>query len=63
MFEYMQGNVTDMVRKFFWFDKITYVLDICNADDSKAPYGRRDVRTFITKLDGPNRFNKVQWQW
>ena len=59
MYEYMQGNVTDMVNNCFWFDKVTHVLDICNADDIQAPYGRLDVRKFIAKLDGPNLFNSI----
>ena len=59
MYEYMQGNVTDMVNNCFWFDKVTHGLYIGNADDIQAPHGRLDVCNFNTKLDGPNMFNSI----
>ena len=59
MYEYIDGNVTDIFNNYFQRNRDIHGLNIRNADDLHVPYSRLDVRKFSIKIAGPNLWNSI----
>ena len=59
MYEYIDGNGTDIFNNYFQRNRYIHGLNIRNADDLHVPYGRLDVRKFSIKIAGPNLWNSI----